>query len=199
MDSLNIVDNPLPYIANLDTRLVEIIDLVVIHCTELPDLATARDYGRKIHYQDSRTGNSGHFYIERNGTIEQWVPADRVAHHVRGFNPRSIGIELVNSGRFPDWLDSRKQVMTEPYPYRQIESLIGLLLHLDNVLGNLEWIAGHEDLDLMNAPATDDPAQQVRRKLDPGPLFPWTKILAEIRLKRMFSATAPGSVPEYES
>ena len=30
------------------------IDLAVIHCTELPDLATAREYGERIHHDDVR-------------------------------------------------------------------------------------------------------------------------------------------------
>ena len=96
-------ENLLPYAHRLVSRPTDSIDLVVIHCTELPDLATAREYGQYIHYPDSGTGNSGHFYIERNGNVEQWVPLDRVAHHVRNYNERSIGIELVNTGRFPDW------------------------------------------------------------------------------------------------
>ena len=83
------------------------ISLVVIHCTELPDLPMARSYAERIHYPTSATGNCGHFYVDRDGAVEQWVPLDRTAHHVRGFNRQSVGIELVNSGRYPDWLDSR--------------------------------------------------------------------------------------------
>ncbi|MGB5810493.1 MAG: N-acetylmuramoyl-L-alanine amidase, partial [Polyangiales bacterium] len=86
---------PLPYEENLDTRAADSIDLVVIHCTELPDLAAAREMGEQIRYPQSGTGNSGHFYIDRDGTIEQWVGPLRIAHHVRGFNDRSLGIELV--------------------------------------------------------------------------------------------------------
>ena len=59
-------------------RLLEVlrkhsIDLVVLHCTELPDLDTARDYGERIQYPQSGTGNSGHFYIDRDGTIHQYL------------------------------------------------------------------------------------------------------------------------------
>jgi N-acetylmuramoyl-L-alanine amidase len=179
-----IVENHLPYVSQLETRPASALDLVVVHCTELPDLATARAYGQRIHYPESKTGNSGHFYIERNGHTEQWVPANRVAHHVRGYNGRSIGIELVNAGRFPDWLDSRKQVMPELYPTQQISGLIRLLLCLCDKHKSLEWIAGHEDLDRSKVPATDKPEQLVQRKMDPGPNFPWTTVLARTRLKR---------------
>src|SRR5437868_3329890 len=111
------VDNRLlSYAEKLEPRDRAEIDLVVIHCTELPDLVTAREYGERIVHATSMTGNSGHWYIDRDGALARWVPEDRVAHHVRGYNARSIGIELVNLGRFPDWLDSRKQTMTEPYP-----------------------------------------------------------------------------------
>jgi len=182
-----IVENFLSYVPCLESRAVTLIDLVVIHCTELPDLATARTYGERVHYPESGTGNSGHFYIERNGEIELWVPVNRVAHHVRNCNQRSIGIELVNSGRFPDWFDSRGQTMSEPYPSPQITSLIGLLAYLDREFDSLEWIAGHEDLDTSGLPASDNPEILVQRKMDPGPLFPWKTVLAGSRLKRALS------------
>ena len=50
---------PLPYVTRLESRAMDHVDLVVIHCTELPDLAMAREFGeREVHA--SRTGNSGH-------------------------------------------------------------------------------------------------------------------------------------------
>jgi len=178
-------DKPLPYVSNLELRSTDSINLIVIHCTELPDLTSARDYGERVRYSESGTGNSGHYYIERNGAIEQWVPKDRVAHHVRGYNERSMGIELDNNGRYPEWFDSRRQVMTEVYPLPQINSLLDLILRLSAELPNLEWISGHESLDTSRVPATDRPDLQVFRKRDPGPLFPWNEILPIIRLRRL--------------
>lgn len=175
--------DPLPYEALLDPRPRERVDLVVIHCTELPDLATARQYGEKVLY-DSGTGNSGHWYIDRDGRIECWVRPERAAHHVRGKNAHSVGIELVNTGRWPDWLDSRHQTMAEPYPDAQIEALIALLRWLPTPLPMLRFIDGHEDLDLEHVPASDDPGKRVKRKLDPGPLFPWERVLAAVPLRR---------------
>jgi N-acetylmuramoyl-L-alanine amidase len=173
----------LSYTALLEARAVESIDLAVVHCTELPDLATAREYGERIVHSGSLTGNSGHYYIERNGWTEEWVPPERVAHHVRGFNERSIGIELVNHGRYPDWLHSARQDMTEPYPVAQIEALVMLLRDLSRRLPGLRWIAGHEALDRARVAASDDPALLVRRKLDPGPLFPWKELLGRVPLE----------------
>ncbi|MEF9978689.1 MAG: N-acetylmuramoyl-L-alanine amidase [Thermomonas sp.] len=181
---------PLPYVEALAARDPAGIDTVVIHCTELPDLATARAYGERILYAASGTGNSGHYYIDRDGGIEEYVPPERIAHHTRGWNLRSIGIELVNTGRYPDWLDSRRQAMDEAYTDAQIESLVALLLDLQARFPSLIQIAGHEDLDLDEVEASDDPAVKVRRKRDPGPLFPWHRVLEAVPLQR-FTCTSP--------
>jgi N-acetylmuramoyl-L-alanine amidase len=173
---------PLPYEERLEARSVEQIDLIVIHCTELPDLAMARDYGERIQHEASQTGNSGHYYVDRDGSLYRYVRPERIAHHTRGYNPRSIGIELVNAGRYPDWFDSRHQAMTEPYSDAQIDALIALLGLLSIDLPNLRWVAGHEQLDTAQVPASDNPGKSVARKRDPGPLFPWARVLAGVTL-----------------
>ena len=175
---------PLPYVDLLPPRAASDITLAVIHCTELPDLATARAYGERVLY-DSGTGASGHWYIDRDGRIVEYVPPTRVAHHVRGHNALSIGIELVNTGRFPDWYDSRRQAMDEAYPPAQLEALVGLLAYLRATLPALREIAGHEDLDTGRIAASDDPGLTVARKRDPGPLFPWPALLARVPLHRI--------------
>ncbi|MBE2210338.1 MAG: N-acetylmuramoyl-L-alanine amidase [Xanthomonadaceae bacterium] len=185
---IDFTDSPLPYVNLLGLRATSDIDLVVIHCTELPDLAAAREYGERIHYPQSGTGNSGHFYIDRDGSISRWVPENRIAHHVRGLNAHSIGIELVNTGRFPHWLDSDHQAMDEAYPPVQIEALITLLEDLQARIPSISQIAGHEDLDTEEVEASDDPMRRVRRKRDPGPLFPWTRVLAGSPLLRLDGA-----------
>lgn len=184
MSRPDIHDQPLPYASKLPERPATAVTRVVIHCTELPDLATAREYGEKVLY-DSGAGNSGHYYIDRDGAVYRYVPGTRIAHHVRGHNADSIGIELVNTGRYPDWFDSRRQTMTEPYPATQIDALRALLAQLREEFPNLREIAGHEDLDTARVPASDDPARTVPRKLDPGPLFPWDAIVPASGLKRL--------------
>ncbi|HKX55158.1 MAG TPA: N-acetylmuramoyl-L-alanine amidase [Xanthomonadales bacterium] len=191
---------PLPYQPLLAQRPLQQIDLLVIHCTELPDLATAREYGERLLYpvsQDQQnavdddpidqrgTGNSGHYYIDRDGSTEQWVDHERIAHHVRGFNPRSIGIELVNRGRYPDWYHSERQQMTETYPGQQISALLWLINQLQQSLPALRWIAAHADLDLEFIAATNDATIQVHSKLDPGPLFPWPLVMSRCQLQRL--------------
>ena len=192
MSDLPVHPRHLPYSAKLEPRHPETVRLVVIHCTELPDLAAAREYGERILYPASGTGNSGHYYIDRDGRVEEWVPPDRIAHHVRGHNDNSIGIELVNRGRFPDWLNSQSQEMSEPYPPEQIAALVALLHHLIRHLDRLDWIAGHEQLDTERVSSTDDSAIRVARKLDPGPLFPWQSVLASVPLQQPASNEAPG-------
>jgi len=174
-----IIEAPLPYVSLLARRPLTDVDLVVIHCTELPDLATARAYGERVLYAESGTGNSGHYYVDRDGSVYRYAPNDRTAHHTRGYNPRSIGIELVNRGRWPHWFDTRHQAMDEPYTNEQITSLVGLLQQLQRDVPALSLIAGHEDLDTDEIEATDDANHRVRRKRDPGPRFPWQRVLRE--------------------
>jgi len=147
----------------------------------------ARLWGKKELYPEQRTGNSGHFYIDRDGSTEQWVPLNRVAHHVRNLNQHTVGIELVNSGRYPDWFHSDQQLMTEAYPDQQISALIDLLNQLTALLPNLKTICGHEELDTDMVSAENNADIMIRRKLDPGVLFPWAIVMDQIPLKKQIN------------
>jgi N-acetylmuramoyl-L-alanine amidase len=182
---------PLPYVERLESRPPGAITLAVIHCTELPDLATAREYGEIVRYAGSETGNSGHFYIDRDGSVQQWVPLERIAHHVRGHNANSVGIELVNRGRYPDWWDTTSQDQVEPFEEAQVEALIALLRFLHGGLPALRRITGHEQLDQTRIAATDDASRTVRRKRDPGPGFPWDRVIERSGLPWWDGAPAP--------
>lgn len=181
---LSIAQRLLPYHDGLEERSLNDLDLVVIHCTELPSLEMAREYGEQIVHEESGTGNSGHFYIDLDGSLHQWVELQRVAHHVRGMNERSIGIELVNAGRYPDWFRSDQQLLADPYPAEQVVALKRLLKRLEKLIPGLSWIAGHEELDKGLVPSEDDPEILVRRKVDPGPLFPWPEVESACSLSR---------------
>jgi N-acetylmuramoyl-L-alanine amidase len=189
--SLLIQDWPLPYEDRLDARPASAVDLVVVHCTELPDIEIAREFGEKIRYAEKGTGNSGHYYIDRDGSVFRFVADTRVAHQTYGYNARSIGIELVNRGRYPYWNDSRHQTFTEAYAQAQIEALRALLARLRENLPNLRSIAGHEDLDRRLEPSSDDPAKLLPRRRDPGPLFPWNAVLDGCGLERLVPRVEP--------
>ena len=177
----NKLNSLLPYNDKLESRNISDIELVVIHCTELPDIQTARIYGEKVHYK-SGTGNSGHYYIAKDGNSYQWVENDRVAHHVKGHNKNSIGIELDNIGRYPNWHQTNAQVMYDKYPEIQIKSLIKLLLKLQKDIPSLKYITGHEDLDTRLIQSDNDPEIYIRRKMDPGQMFPWEQVMQQINL-----------------
>ncbi|WP_395376485.1 N-acetylmuramoyl-L-alanine amidase [Marinicella sp. W31] len=155
--------------------------MIVIHCTELPDLRVAREYAERIIYP-SGTGNCGHFYIDTDGQTYQWVDLERVAHHVRGFNTTSIGIELSHPGRYPNWYHADDQDITQNYPQQQITSLLKLLDTLKISIPALRFITGHEQLDTEMITAKDQPNIKIRRKIDPGPTFPWATISKHTQL-----------------
>jgi N-acetylmuramoyl-L-alanine amidase len=114
--------------------------------------------------------------VDRDGQIYRYVEETRMARHVVGYNDRSIGIEMVNTGRYPHWFHANHQDMMEPYTLEQIESLKELLADLKRRYPSLTQIARHSDLDTRTMPAEDDPSIQIRRRIDPGPLFPWDTI-----------------------
>ena len=62
-ENMKIINDLLPYNDNLEKRNVQDIDMIVLHCTEVPTLKEARQYGERIRYKRSKTGNSGHYYI----------------------------------------------------------------------------------------------------------------------------------------
>jgi len=185
-NALTIHDWPLSYESRLEERGVDAIDLVVIHCTELPDMAMTREFGERVRYAATGTGNSGHYYIDLDGSVHRFVAATRKANHTFGYNTRSIGIELSNIGRYPHWGDSRHQAFTTPYTQAQIDALLALLRQLRHELPNLKYIAGHEDLDRRLEPASDDASIMLPRRQDPGPLFPWDAVVPASGLQRFY-------------
>src|SRR5690606_13975066 len=69
----------LPYVDRLGQREPASIDLVMIHCIELPDMAMAREYGERFLYPEAGTGAAGHWSVDRDGPITAHVPAAALA------------------------------------------------------------------------------------------------------------------------
>lgn len=172
---VQIKKNLLPYGEDLEHRSLSDITTVVFHCTELPTIEMTLEYALKEKYE-SGTGDSGHYYLDRDGTVWQYVELDRTAHHVRDRNHDTVGVEIVNTGRYPDWHHLDHQQMTEPYTEKQYKSCEELLARLMAVLPSLREVTRHSDLDGEWVPSTDCPELMVRRKVDPGPLFDWGRI-----------------------
>lgn len=172
-----IVPGDLPWSGSLPQRELAEITAVVLHATETPDLATARQIAMQSVGQDG-VGLCGHLYIDRDGTCVRFVRLNRIANHVRGHNRHTIGIEIVNVGRYPHHFDSRHQEPAEPFPDQQIAALEQVLAWLRRTCPNLAELVRHSDLDEEMVPASDDPSARVRRRIDPGPRFPWEQTKA---------------------
>ena len=127
------------------------IRFVIIHYTgmqsEIESIKRLKNVKSKV---------SCHYLINRKGSVIQMVKDNYVAWHAGkskwnndiNLNSKSIGIELVNTGK-------------ESFPNDQIKALVKLLLVLKKKYNiNPNFVLGHEDI----AP---------KRKIDPGPKFPW--------------------------
>ncbi|MFB8351127.1 N-acetylmuramoyl-L-alanine amidase [Streptomyces niveus] len=174
---IEITDRIVEWQTLLPARNEADISMVVLHATELPDMAAAwAEAEKSASASDSGRGVCGHLYVDQDGTVYRLVPFDRVAFHVQGFNTPSIGIELVNRGRYPNWFMSWGQQPKEEFPPAQIKALRALLRSLREQYPAIVELRRHSDLDERLVPAEDRPEKLVRRRIDPGPLFPWEDV-----------------------
>jgi N-acetylmuramoyl-L-alanine amidase len=165
---------------------------LIIHYTAGTTAASAIN-----HFAKPGTPASAHLIIDTNGDVTQMVPFDRVAWHagisewgdIKGLNRFSIGIEIVNAGKLKkneagDWLTwSKHKIKPEDvtvathdnertpsgwhmYEAIQIDQVseIGSALH--EYFGFLD-VLGHDQIS-------------PRRKVDPGPAFPMTRVKSQI-------------------
>ncbi len=150
----------------------ERIEWVVIHSTGGPtcDPRTGKPIWVKagslqanLRFIEAHPKLGIHYMIDRDGRLARSVPEDQVAHHVFGHSLRSIAIELINDG---DGVD--------PFPEPQVRALTALLQDIARRHGlSRAAVKRHSDLDLSTLPC--DRTQ--RRKVDPGPAFPWPAVL----------------------
>lgn len=148
--------NPLATWVASDNHNARQAQLLVLHFTDEESVAESLDTLR-----GSNSGGpvSAHYLVGADGHIYQLVRDQRRAWHagsgrwgsINDVNSASIGIELDNNGH-------------EPFATPQIDSLLVLLKDLSRRHSiPCTAIIGHEDM----APL---------RKVDPGPLFPWSRL-----------------------
>ncbi len=142
-----------------DERNCSNIKFVIIHYTALKNTKVALD-----HLCDKKNKVSSHFLISQNGSIYNLVSEKKRAWHAgkckwknyKNLNSLSIGIELDYSYEFKN----------NKYKNKLLVSLKFLLKYLINKYKIKKTnILGHSDI----APL---------RKIDPGPTFPWSKLLS---------------------
>lgn len=150
---------------------------VVIHATGGPDCDPLRRFrggtldGIVAHFLRHQGRISIHYIIGRDGEVVRMVPESMVAHHARGQNADSVGIELVNDG------DGR-----DPFADAQIVALTSLLRDILDRYGLTESdIRTHAELDDSYLSCN---GRRIKRKQDPGPAFPWTTLQRELKRRR---------------
>ena len=151
---------------------VEPINMVVIHSTGGPtcDAKTGRvvwvksgTLASNMRFIEAHPKLGIHYMIDRNGTLVRSVPEDQIAHHVFGHSARSIAIELINDGDGSD-----------PFPEAQLQAVTALIKDIAKRRGlSREAVKRHSDLDLGVMPCE----RSKRRKVDPGPAFPFEFVL----------------------
>lgn len=153
----------------------EMIDMVVIHSTGGPtcDGETGKpvwirsgSLDANMRFIEAHPQLGIHYMIDRDGTLRSSVPETQVAHHVLTRSGRSIGIELINDG------DGR-----DAFPEPQLSRLVNLLRDIAHRHGITQaGIKRHSDLDHTVLPCD----KTERRKVDPGPAFPYESILTRV-------------------
>ena len=68
---------------------VKPVECIVFHATAGPNAESALSW-----FEKPASKASAHFVIDRNGTTYQCAPLEQRCWHCRGFNYRSIGIEM---------------------------------------------------------------------------------------------------------
>jgi len=139
---------------NFEVKLNRTIKYLIIHYTGMKNQSVAI---QRLQSQVAKV--SCHYLISKKGKIYQLVKDHNIAWHAGkskwekdiNLNSKSIGIELVNNGE-------------EIFPKNQIRALLKLLTALKKKYNiDPKYVLGHEDIS-------------PKRKKDPGPKFPWTKL-----------------------
>ncbi len=122
------------------------------------------DAKRWITYFNNHKVLGIHYVIDKSGHVEAGVPENQIANHAKGNNADSIGIELVNRG---DGIDE--------YTEAQLGMLVAALRSITQRWGiKKSDILGHADVDNRYFECGGN---KIKTKPDPGPAFPWNRVL----------------------
>jgi len=106
-----------------------------------------------------------HYVIDRRGKVFSGIAENRVANHALGWNPSSIGIELVNRG-------DGKEAYTEVQIDALVELLTGVMSRYPEI--SKSSIVRHSDVDETKFECA---GAAHKRKADPGVLFNYVDLL----------------------
>jgi len=160
------------------------VDRVVVHSSFAKEKKSPEWFDKKAIFavwraqKDSKDKPfiSVHYFIDRAGKVYQLVPEAEIANHAKGYNTRSIGIEL--AGIADDFVDeARKAGATDKdcaYTDEQYVALNGLLTSIKSRHDTIKAIR-HSDIYEKN-----DAGEYFRRKGDPGALFDEKKIKCKV-------------------
>ena len=132
--------------------------IIVIHATGTQGVASPLSW-----LANSQSGVSAHLVIDKDGTVYQMVPFNYAAWHAGkseydgepNVNNFSIGIENVGMGG------------NDPWPDKQIDANRDVIAALLDAY-EIEDVVGHSDVAIPPG-----------RKVDPGPNYPWDKVVED--------------------
>jgi N-acetylmuramoyl-L-alanine amidase len=127
------------------------IEEIIIHCSATrADMDYVDvDWVRKIHVEQRGWRDVGyHYFIKRDGVVEQGRPITQVGAHTKGHNSRSVGICYAGG------LDSNHDPEDNRTP-EQIESLQRLITELMEAIPSIEEVSGHNEYSTKACPCFD--------------------------------------------
>jgi N-acetyl-anhydromuramyl-L-alanine amidase AmpD len=167
---------------NFNSRSGTTVDSIVIHTTE-------GSYQSAVNrFLTPSEQVSAHYIVDTNGAITQMVDTANRAWHATYYNSRSIGIENVGfAGQASTW-------NAQNIP--ALEKLVAYLAYTYNVPvvhpGGNAYDYPNDQLNVAGIVAHGQ--VQPWNRTDPGPYFPWTTFIADVK-KIIADATTPAQTP----
>ena len=154
---------------NFNSRGGTPIDAIVIHTTEgsyASAIATFKNPANQV---------SAHYVVDTNGAITQMVDLANRAWHATYYNSRSIGIEIVGfAGQPGTWNAQNLAAVERLTAWLAWKYDVPVVRPAGNALDYPN--------DRLDAPGIVAHGQiQPWNRTDPGPYFPWTSFLANVR------------------